>query len=596
MNNSYYYFSTHTIDPRIYNWLSAYAQYQQLDDETQTLLDKLVKNYTKHKKQISPLDYCSSFLAKHKDELYELDKLKAITSKQFLYNFLGYSNRWNASTKSFGKNRKERASTISEKELIDEMTNHKASIKKLLDSSGGDLSAVKPFLPAIMISLKTNTRDKDKMEFKHTGKFCFDFDKFNNRKEAIHWMEKVWDGTKSVKPYMTFVSPRGKGFKIFCQVDLTNSGFQRDFGSEEKKVVEKHHKVWYEGARKELEAKFPELRKHIDLATNDPQRLTYIPFIVNKVTDFKHDASRLSSYTDIVESERKLEQAKLLENILENQAEVDKIMKEQRITCQVQAYHLLQKRKASDFEFDLEFEKEKFIRTIDFIEEHSYKDDRIAGWASEEFGNYHSLHALSWVLYGVFEDLAIEQIKRLIPEGSNKLDEDHGDYRWAIRSKDDYSQEELKSLTPALFYTRARKLPIVNDFLSENFGASSKNYSDFKIINDYYETYIRNKNLDDDTEDLSEFLDDITRYLDKKKLRLPLIEKFDSITPEISLGPTDYLDKDIMHNVFQNKYADKRIFFLRSQCGRSAVLKGNPKVIKHLNCWKAKATINLQID
>lgn len=569
MSKNYYYFSTHTIYPQIYTRLTAYAEYQKLDEETQTLLDKFVNNFAKRNKQISTLDYCSNFLAKHKDELYELDKLKSTTSKQFLYNFLGYSKLWGASTRSFGRNskgNKERAEKISEQELIDEMTNPKASIKKLLDVSGGDLSAVKPFLPAIMISLKTNTRDNDKMRFKHTGKFCFDFDKFKDKEEAIFWMEKVWKGTKNIKPYMGFVSPRGKGFKLFCQVDISNPDFQGDFGSEDKEVVEKHHKTWYQGARKELETKFPELKERIDSATNDPQRLTYIPFIANKEIDFKYDASRLSSYTEIVENERKLASEKLLKKISKRQVEVDRIMKEQNITCQVQAYNLLLKK--GKYNFDLEFEKEKFIKVVDFIEKESHKDSRIQDWISKEFDSYHSLQKLSWALYGVFEDLAIEQIKRLIPEGSNKLDEDHNDYRWAIKSINDYSQEMLKSLTPAPFYDKVRKLPIVNDFISDNFGTSFKNLSDFKIINDYYETYIRNKNLDDDTENLAEFLDDITMYLDKKKLRLPLIEKFDSITPEVSLGPNDYLDKDVMHSIFQEKYPDKRVFFLRSQCGK----------------------------
>ena len=90
-------------------------------------------------------------------------------------------------------------------------------------------------------------------------------------------------------------------------------------------------------------------------------------------------------------------------------------------------------------------------------------------------------------------------------------------------------------------------------------------------MNDYYETYIRNKNLEDENNNqanLSEFLDDITGYINKKKVILPLIEEFDNLTAEITLGPTDYLDKDVMHDLFQNKYSDKRIFFLRSQCGK----------------------------
>jgi hypothetical protein len=241
-------------------------------------------------------------------------------------------------------------------------------------------------------------------------------------------------------------------------------------------------------------------------------------------------------------------------------------MKEQNIICQEEAYNLFLKKKS--YNFDLEFEKEKFIKVIDFIEEQTHKDSRIESWVSEEFNTYASLQKLSWVLYGVFGDLAIEQIKRLIPEDSNKLDENHNDYRWAIRSENDYNDELLKSLKPAYFYSLVRKIPEINDFISENFGASSQNLSDFKILNDYYETYIRNITLDNNTENLSEFLDDVTRYIDKKKVRLPLIEEFDNLTAEITLGPNDYLDKDVMHDLFQNKYSDKRIFFLRSQCGK----------------------------
>ncbi|WP_282073918.1 BT4734/BF3469 family protein [Polaribacter atrinae] len=564
MNHNYYYFSTHTTHPQIYSRLAAYATSQKFDAETMDLLDMFVNNFKKlNTQQITPLDYCSRFIKKHKDELYELDELADTTSKEFLFNFLGYSLQWKASTRSFGKNCKLQAHEISEEELIDEMTNPKASIKKLLDASGGNLSAVKPFLPAVMISLWTNTRDKSKMTYKHTGKFCFDFDKFTDKKEAIYWMKKVWS-FKNINPYFRFISPRGKGFKIFCQVDISNPDFKADFASQDNEVVKKHHKVWYDGAMKEIVSQFPELKDRIDPGTNDPTRLTYIPFISNKTTDFKYDVSRISEYTQIVQNERKIEHEKLLKKISENQVEVDKIMKEQNITCQEEAYNLFLKKKS--YNFDLEFEKEKFIKLIDFIEEQTHKDSRIEDWVAEKFNTYLSLQKLSWVLYGVFGEMALEQIKRLIPADSNKLDEDHGDYRWALRSMDDYSEETLKSLTPAPFYAMVRKLPIVNDFISENFGASSQNLSDFKILNDYYETYIRNKNLEDDENnqaDLNEFLDDITGYVDKKKVRLPLIEEFDNLTAEITLGPNDYLDKDVMHDLFQNKYSDKRIFFFK---------------------------------
>ena len=569
MNNNYYYFSTHTIHPQIYTRLTAYTEYQKLDEETQTLLEKFVNDFAKRDKQISSLDYCSKFYFKHIDELCELDNLKTTTPKNFLYNFLGYANQWNASTRSFGKNstgRAEKAEEITEKELINEMTNPKESIKKLLDAAAGDLSAVKPFLPAIMISLKTNTRDEDKMVFKHTGKFCFDIDKLEDKQHAIACLNNIWKGTKNIKPYMAFISPRGKGVKVFFKVDTANADFIQDFASEDRDPVMRHHKVWYAGALKELLATYPELEDKIDRGTNDLKRLTYIPFIKNKATDFKHDSSRLSNYSEIVENERKLEHEALLQKISENPDGVNKIMKEQNIASPEEACRLLQKKES--YNFDLDFETEKFIKVIDFIEEQIHKDSRIESWVSEEFGNYHSLQKLSWVLYGVFGDIAIEEMKRLIPADSNKLDENDNDYRWAIRSQYDYSEEQLKSMTPAPFYARVRKLPIVNDFISENFGASSQNFSDFKIFNDYYETYTYNKNLDDGTEDSSEFLEDITRDLDKKKNRLPLIEEFDSLVPDVELGPNDYLDKDVMHDIFQNKYADKKIFFLRSQCGK----------------------------
>lgn len=569
MNNDYYYFSTHNTYPQIYNYLTAHAACQNLGEETKSLLDKFVNGFKNRDRQFSSLDYCAKFNRKHREELYELDKLKTTNPKQFLYNFLGYTQQWKASTKSFGKNSSYIAEEITEEELISDMTDPKASIKKLLDASGGDLSAVKPFLPAIMISLKTNTRNPNSMVFKHTGKFCFDIDKLEDSKEAIYWMKKVWEGTKNVKPYLAFVSPRGKGFKIFCQVDISNPDFQGDFGSEDKVVVVNHHKVWYKEAKKELESKFPELMDKLDSGTNDPQRLTYIPFIKNKATDFIYDPLRESTYSEIVENERKLVREALHQKISENQVEVQKIMKEHNISNQEDAYYLLQKKKSSNF--DLESEKEKFIKVIDFLEEQASKDSRVENWISEEFDNYHSLQKLSWVLYGVFGDLGIEQIKRLIPPDSNKLDENHGDYRWAMKSQNDYTEEQLKSLTLAPFYSKVLKLPIVKDFISENFRISSENLSDFKIINGYYETYIRNKNLydsDDDQSDLSEFLENITIYLDKKKLRLPLLEEFNSIAPEISLDTNEYLDKDVMHDIFQNKYADKRIFFLRSQCGK----------------------------
>ena len=67
-----------------------------------------------------------------------------------------------------------------------------------------------------------------------------------------------------------------------------------------------------EGARKELELKFPELKDKIDVSTNDPQRLTYLPFISNKSSNFKYAPSVFSDYSEIVNNEREFEQKELI--------------------------------------------------------------------------------------------------------------------------------------------------------------------------------------------------------------------------------------------------------------------------------------------
>lgn len=569
MSNNYYYFSTHTITPSIYDRLKAGREYLKLDEDSRAMLDLLTNNYGKRDRKENTIDYCYNFITKHEEEFYELIRTKGSNLKYFLKDYLGFYFQWGASTRSFGKNSDLTAEKISEQDLIKEMTDPTGTIMKLLNASGSNLSAVKPFLPALMISLKTNTRDKAKMEYKHTGRFCFDFDKLKDTNEAVTWLDKVFKGTQNIKPYMGFVSPRGKGFKIFCQIDPLTPDFQHDFGFEERESVMKHHKIWYEGARKELVATFPELKDKIDVATKDPQRLTYLPFITNEASNFKYDPDRISNYSEIVAIKKEQNRKELLKKISENNVEVEKIMKAHNITSEVDAYHLYVKNKSNNF--DLEYEAEKFIKVIDFLVELSYKDSRIENWIYENFNDYNTLQKLSWVLYGVFGDLAIEQLKRLIPEGSNKLDEDHGDYRWVTRSKDSYTEKHLSSLTPGAFYKLVGEIGDVKDFLSEQYRLSSGEVSNFKLLNDYYETYIRNKALyekDEDSADLSEFLDEITRYIEKKKVRLPLIEELESITSEIKLGPNEYLDKTVMHDLFQNKYADKKIFCLRSQCGK----------------------------
>jgi hypothetical protein len=569
MCKSHYYFSTHTTNPSIYKWLEAYKESKNLSEEGLEILNLFLQDYQTRDTNLSVNDFCSTFIMKYKEQLNEHVVPKVSHLKEFLYNFLGYSKQWGASTRSFGKNSKILADQITEQDLIQEMTDSKKSLKKLLDASGGDLSAVKPFLPAIMISLKTNTRDKSKMQYKHTGEFCFDFDKFKGTKEALYWMKKVYKGSKNIKAYFCFISPRGKGFKIFCKIDTSSTDFKNDFHSEDPEVVKQHHKLWYEGAVKELSSKFPKLKNHIDTSTNDPTRLTYIPFIEDTDTGFKYDPNRISNYSKIVKQERKLLREELNRNIVENKEEVERIMKEQGISSQEEAYYIYQKKKTTPF--DLESETEKFEKVIEFLEELSNKDSVVEQFVSDHFNDYGTLQKLSWVLYGVFGELAVENLLRLVPEGSNKKDENHGDFRWTVRSKDGYSTEELKSMTPAPFYALVRKLEEIDDFICENFGLSNTDKTEIKLLSDYYDTYVRNVNLEavgDDQADTVEFLDDITSYMDKKKLRLPLIEELDSITPELTLGPNDYLDKNVMHDLFQNKYADKRIFFLRSQCGK----------------------------
>ena len=569
MCKSHYYFSTHTTNPSIYKWLEAFKESKNLSEEGLEILDLFLKEYPTRDKSLSVNDFCSTFIMKNKEQLNEHVVPKVPNNLiDFLYNYLGYSEQWGASTKSFGKNSKMLADQITEQDLIQEMTDPQKSLKKLLDASGGDLSAVKPFLPALMISLKTNTRDKSKMRYKHTGEFCFDFDKFNDTKEAIYWMKKVWKDS-SLNPYLSFISPRGKGFKIFCKIDISKTDFINDFQSDDPEVVKQHHKVFYEGAVKELFSKFPELKENIDTSTNDPTRITYIPFIADKVNGFNYDPNRISDYSRIVNQQRKLIRKELYKNIAKHQVEVNRIMKEQGISSQEEAYYIFQKKKSYDF--DLESETEKFEKVIEFLEELSNKDSVVEQFVSEHFDDYGTLQKLSWVLFGVFGELAVDNLLRLVPEGSNKKDENHGDYRWTVRSKDDYSNEVLKSLKPAPFYALVRKLEEVDDFIYENFGLSNTDKTEIKLLNDYYDTYVRNVNLEaeeSDQADTTEFLDDITQYMDKKKIRLPLIEELESITSEFTLKPNEYLDKNVMHDLFQNKYPDKRIFFLRSQCGK----------------------------
>lgn len=580
MNKRYYYFATHTINESIYKFLAAGVLYKKMTQKEQKLLELLAEGYKNRdrEKNKNVLNFCSDFIKNHQQEFEESHNELDYQLKYFLKDYIGFHFKWQSSMRSFGKNDDNLAEEITESDLLQELTNPKGTLKKLLDAAGGDVKLVKSFLPFIMLSLDTNTRDKEKMEFKHTGRFVFDFDKIGDEKTTIDWMNKVWKGTQNIKPYMAFLSPSGNGFKLFCQVDTYNFDFINDFASEERKDVMIKHKLWYEGARKELATEFPEIADKIDTATNDPQRLTLLPFISNKATNFKYDPKAFSEYSKITTAEKKLRKKELDQKIKKNEAEVKRVMNENGIASKEDAYHLYQRNKSKNF--DINFELDKFQKTVDFIVELSKKDARVKNWLKDTFTSYEVLNKQSWVLFGVFGNIAIEELKKLIPVGSNKLDENHSDYRWANRDDSHYDEDKRNELTPASFYKLVFELGIVKDYVLDNFAFTSKNVTDFKLINEYYENYKYNLDLnevDSEKADLSNFLNKIKEHLDDKKIRLPLIKDLEETEPDVILGPNEYLDKDVMEDLYQNKYSDKKIFSLRSQCGTScAVLRRDP--------------------
>jgi hypothetical protein len=578
MRNNYNYFATHTANESIYTFLEAGKLYKKMTLKEQKLLDLLAENYYKRDKGISVLNYCSDFITNNLQDFEELKNNLGYSLKYFLRDYLGFHFKWQSSMRSFGKNDAYIAEEITESDLIKEMTDPTGSIKKLLDTADQDVKLVKPFLPFIMISLHTKTRDKEKMEFKHTGRFCFDFDKVGDEKTTIDWMNKVWKGTKNVKSYMAFVSPSGNGFKLFCQVDTSNDDFINDFSCEEREEIMVKHKIWYEGARKELATNFPEIADTIDTATKDPQRLTLLPFIANKATNFKYDLKVFSEYSKIVEVEKEHRKIEREQKIQNNEAEVKKVMKNNNIKSKGDAYNLLLKNRSENF--DLDFEVDKFKKVVAFIVNLSEADIRVKKWLKATFNSYEILNKQSWVLYGVFGSMAIDELKKLIPLGSNKLDENHGDYRWANKSEENYDEDQRKELTPAPFYKLVFEIGKVKDYILGNFAVTSTQVSDFKLIEEFYEKYKYNLDLEKDDEnqpDLSEFLNAIELHLDKKKMRLPLIKDLEEIQADVTLGPKDYLDKDVMEHLFKVKYVEKKIFILRSQCGTScAVLRWEP--------------------
>ena len=567
--SKYPYFATHLSNKEVITRIKAGADYENLDVDLKLKIKSLAQNFDTKKTDLSLDKYCQKFIEDNPNNLKELtNEIGQEGLDLFLVSCIKYSKGWNTSSRSYGKNSNRYADKISEQDLIREMTDHNGSIKKLLDAASGNLSVVKPFLPATLVSLNTNTRDRSKVKFEHTGRFCFDIDKLESLEDALFWMNKIWKGTQNLKPYMAFISPRGKGVKVFCQVDRNSDEFQKDFNSCEKEVVVKNHKIWYEGARKEIIKAFPELEGKIDISTIDPQRLTYLPFILDKENHFKYDPNRFSKYIEVAEIEIDFQKRKLEESISKNRKEIDKVKKSEKISSDDKAYQYLLQNRSSNY--DIDYEKEKFIKTIDFIEDLATKDVRIDTWVSETFQDYHTLCKLGWTLYATFGDVAIEQIKRLIPSNSNKLDESHNDYRWAIKSKDNYTTEQLNSMTAGAFYKLVRKQEKIKDFLNSNYGVNAKQVSEFKMIRNIHENYIQNKELDakgDSLVDPTEYIDHLTDYLDKVRKRLPLIDTIENIKPEISLNPKEYMDKKTMENLYQKKYQDKRIFYLISPCG-----------------------------
>lgn len=567
--NKYYYFATHTLSSSIHNRLKANRTYEQLSEEDKDLMNRFVDEFATSNKEDSILNIASKFISKYTPELYNLIMKNGENLKNLLVYYLGYVHAWGSSHKGYGKNSKNRAEEITERELIHEMTELDGSIVKLLDSANFDLAAVKPFLPAIMISIDANTRNKDIMRFKHTGRFSFDFDKLVTTSIARELMKKMWTGTPNVKPYMIFLSPRGKGFKVFCQVDTSNPHFIVDFEDETRDTLMKNHKRWYEAARKEIISTYPELEEPFDQNTVDPQRLTFIPFIENKEKDFLYQKGRLSEYTVLRNRQVAFEEAELKAKMVKYSAEIANVMRDQNIKTAEDAYYMVLKNQRG--EFDLDLETEKFVGVVDKIVELSLRDDRISTWVRDKFDDYLTLNKLSWILYACFGDLGIEQLKRLVPAGSNKLDENSMDHRWAVRSRDNYSEEQFDNIHPGGFYNVVKELGEISDFIAENHRVDSGSATDFKNLNTYYETYENNRKMsesDDDKANLSEFLDNITKYLDNKKVTLPLIKDLDTLTAEVTLGPKEYLNAEVMRVLYQEKYKNKRIFALRSQCGK----------------------------
>ncbi len=578
MINNYFYFATHIEDQNIYKRLEVGAEYSKLPADEQALLKQLLNGYYQKPKETSALEYCANFANTHQTRLKRLQKEKGYSLKFFLKDYLAFSFKWGSSIQSYGQPKEhvekadwykeKRAQAISHEELVSELTDKKGSIYKLLSSAGNDKSLVKIFLPYIVASLNTDTRDKRKMSFEHTGKFVFDFDDFEDEKTTVYWMNKIWKGTTNIKPYMAFVSPSGKGLKLFCQVDISLEDFKNDFKDKHRESVMNYHKIWYKGALEELKENFPNIPCKIDEATIDPQRATFLPFISNKKKHFKENLSAISNYSEIVNQEKERRDKEVQKEIVKNKNTINKIKKEHGIKSDKDALHLYQKNNKKDF--DLKFELEKFTKTVSYIVGLAKKDQTIKNWVASNFTCYNTLLKQSWVLYGVFGEIAINEIKKLIPNDSNKKNPSNGDYRWTERSQHDYDADQRANLTPAAFYKLVFQIGKIKDYVLKNFVGNSKMVKDLKQFHRSYEKYENNLDIEEknnNNTDKSEFLSKIKASLDSDKKKLPLIEDQKDMKAEVTLGPDDYLDKKVMEDLFQKKYRNQKVFMLRSQCG-----------------------------
>lgn len=568
MSNNYFYFATHTINNLVYNRLKASVTYKKLNSREQVILDEFVKTYPEYDYSDSPENRAEEFINRYEEDFYDLiEKLGIYKLVDTMVDYLGFQKKWFSGTKGFGKGSRQRGRKISEEKLIEEMTDSNSTIKKLYESGGEDVINIKPFLPALMISLDTNTRNKDFMKHKHTGRFALDFDKFKTQKDAMVWLKKLQKGTKHIKCYLGFISPSGKGVKLFCKVDTSDSEFQKNFQSYSRDQVKAYHKEWYEGAILEFQKTFPGLKDYIDEGTNDAERLTYIPFIDDKAHKFFHNSKCFSKYGEVAEIARANKEKELQEKIKENKEAVRKTMIKHGVKSEKDAYHLFVKEKSKNF--DVTFEFDKFKKVVTYIVELSKEEVAVKKWLAKNFDDYDTLYKLHWSLYGIFGEQATVELKKLIPLGSNKLVTNSGASRWSVVTENSYDDKLRQKLTPAAFYSTVFEIGKVRDYTLSNFGFNSTQISNFKLINKYYEDYKFSLELGDNEicQEKNVYLKEIESYLNQKKNRLPLIKDLAEMSAEVALGAHYYLNKDEMEKLFQKKYSDKRFFILRSQCG-----------------------------